>query len=503
MGTTLVAGFESTYLPAYGVDSLDVTDHARLWRQDLDDVRAAGVRHLRYPLRWQQIEREPGRFDWSHTDQVLNHLRDNGFVPIVDLVHHTTYPDWLQDGFRGPDFGPAMERYAEAVAVRYPWLPAYTLFNEPFATLFLAGHEGLWPPYDRGMPGFVRLLSSVLPALSASARCWRELLPDAHHVWVDTAEHHAGTGAQADYVRLANDRRHVALDLAIGHDLDPGTRPFLRQLVEAGGEHLLSLQPLQVDVLGLDYYCHSEWLYDDDGAHAPSPEPIGFAEVAQQYADRYGLPMMMSETNVRGLPTDQVTWLRYALEEYELAVERGLPMHGLCWFPQVDSADWDSLLARCAGRFDPVGVRALRQDGTRVRTELTAAWEAVAAGATSADLPAYRLQSPCDSQLASVVERLAHWPWQDPAGSQVVAPTVVSAPPASPVAECDEPDLVVVSHLRWPWVWQRPHHLVARLAAARAGSGARTFYAEEPVIGPVTVPELRSEELDGVTRVWL
>ena len=60
-----------------------------------------------------------------------------------------------------------------------------------------AGHEALWPPYERGAEGFVRLATSVLPALSTAAQCWAELLPDAHHVWVDTAEHHSGTGVQA------------------------------------------------------------------------------------------------------------------------------------------------------------------------------------------------------------------------------------------------------------------------------------------------------------------
>ena len=32
-----------------------------------------------------------------------------------------------------------------------------------------------------------------------------------------------------------------------------------------------------VDLLGLDYYPHSEWFYDDRGGHAPSPEPVGLA----------------------------------------------------------------------------------------------------------------------------------------------------------------------------------------------------------------------------------
>jgi glycosyltransferase involved in cell wall biosynthesis len=66
-----------------------------------------------------------------------------------------------------------------------------------------------------------------------------------------------------------------------------------------------------------------------------------------------------------------------------------------------------------------------------------------------------------------------------------------------------QPDLIVLSHLRWPWVWQRPQHLVSRLAARRAPAGARTYFVEEPVVGDVLEPRLATQELDGVTRVWL
>ncbi len=65
------------------------------------------------------------------------------------------------------------------------------------------------------------------------------------------------------------------------------------------------------------------------------------------------------------------------------------------------------------------------------------------------------------------------------------------------------PDLVVLSHLRWPWVWQRPHHLVSRLAAERAATGARTFFVEEPLTADVDAPRVASEQRDGITRVWL
>ena len=60
------------------------------------------------------------------------------------------------------------------------------------------------------------------------------------------------------------------------------------------------------------------------------------------------------------------------------------------------------------------------------------------------------------------------------------------------------PDLVVLSHLRWVFVWQRPQHLISRLARNR-----RTWFVEEPVVGDVDEPALRVAEHGSVTRVWL
>src|SRR3954468_7017806 len=62
---------------------------------------------------------------------------------------------------------------------------------------------------------------------------------------------------------------------------------------------------------------------------------------------------------------------------------------------------------------------------------------------------------------------------------------------------CDR-DLVVLSHLRWDWVWQRPQHLISRI-----GRGRRTWFVEQPVHAEVSAPRLRHVQADGVTRVWL
>ena len=59
--------------------------------------------------------------------------------------------------------------------------------------------------------------------------------------------------------------------------------------------------------------------------------------------------------------------------------------------------------------------------------------------------------------------------------------------------------LVVLSHLRWTWVWQRPQHLISRLAAGRP-----VLYVEEPVAVPdCPAPRIVSEAAGPVERVWL
>jgi glycosyltransferase involved in cell wall biosynthesis len=59
-------------------------------------------------------------------------------------------------------------------------------------------------------------------------------------------------------------------------------------------------------------------------------------------------------------------------------------------------------------------------------------------------------------------------------------------------------ELVVLSHLRWVWVRQRPQHLISRL-----GRGLPTSFVEEPWCEPSCArPGLRRESLGEVERIW-
>src|SRR5215203_3640781 len=132
-----IGGFESTFMPAHDVDVAELTHHIARREEDLDLMLACGVERLRYPVRWHLVEELPGAYDWTETDQVMEMLRRRGMTPIVDLVHHTSYPRWLTHGFADSRFAPAFLRYVKSFVRRYPDVRHYTLLNEPFSTLFL------------------------------------------------------------------------------------------------------------------------------------------------------------------------------------------------------------------------------------------------------------------------------------------------------------------------------------------------------------------------------
>ncbi len=64
-------------------------------------------------------------------------------------------------------------------------------------------------------------------------------------------------------------------------------------------------------------------------------------------------------------------------------------------------------------------------------------------------------------------------------------------------------ELIVLSHLRWDWVWQRPQQLMSRLGKAPART---TWFVEEPLTPAgveLTRNRLGTQQVDGLTRVWL
>lgn len=414
-----LTGFESTQIHGTGKDVLDGTHHIARWKHDLRLVKAAGITRLRYPAPWHRIERQRGVFDWRSMDEVLAHMRSEGLDPIVDPIHHTSFPEWIDKGFANPQFSELYQTFVEEFARRYPWVRRYTIFNEPFVTTLFCGKEGIWYPRARSRRTFVRMVANVGRAICGLSESLQRLVHGLELVHVDTCEHHTALDAASrERVAFLNHRRFLVHDLILGRIDD--THP-LHGYLRRNGLSRQELQwfrdhPARIDVLGLDYYPHSEHQHRSAGIRFISSAPRGFAQVAGDYIDRYGLPVLLAETNLKGFVTDRLSWMRHMLEECGKLVSVGTDFRGFCWFPFVDSTDWCSLVCRAEGMVDPVGIYWLDSGRwERHASELAECFGKLARGAMAVDeIPAYRFQPPWARNLEGFSRFMAHWRWIEP-----------------------------------------------------------------------------------------
>lgn len=420
-----LGAFESIKIYGSGQDVLATTKHEKYWQYDLEMLANAGIRELRYPVPWHRIEYEQGVWDWSWIDGPMQLMQRMGLRPIVDPLHHVSFPDWLRNGFAHAEFPRFYARFVKKVAQRYPWVDRYTVFNEPLPTLVLCSQMGKWYPYHQSDQEFVAMAANAARALSLASAELRKLNPRIQLVHIDSCEHHRALEPQAEeWVQHLNCRRFLFHDLALGHlNADHALAPYLReQGLTEDERRWFEDHPAPFDILGLDYYAHSEmeWRWNaEDGSPVhcfPCCHPRGFAEVAGDYVRRYNTPVMLSETNIGGTVTDRITWLKFMEEQAEILAQR-TEFIGFCWFPSIDATDWCSLCTRADHILSPMGIWSLEGDGRKRRSSELSDWYIRLANgrATAADLPAYYPLPPLNRDLGGYLRLMSHWEhWLEP-----------------------------------------------------------------------------------------
>jgi hypothetical protein len=106
----------------YGPGSLD---------DRLAQLDALGVDVVRVTLDWRATEPTKGADDWARADMLLNGLHDHGIAPVVTLYGT---PRWANGG-RSENWAPrnkwTFAGFARRVALRYPFVRMWTIWNEP------------------------------------------------------------------------------------------------------------------------------------------------------------------------------------------------------------------------------------------------------------------------------------------------------------------------------------------------------------------------------------
>ncbi len=514
------AGIECSFIPHLNVDQFQWTQHDRFWKEDFkraaDDLH---IKYLRYAFPWHVLESEPGKFDFSYSDQRLEEMEKLGIEPLLDVMHFGT-PTWLSQSVGDPEFPEALERFTQALVERYrgkvrTWCP----MNEPLVQALFSGDFGFWPPHARKWRGYMPVLSRVIQGVSRSIRAIRRAMPEATVLLCDAAEHFKTREPSLEAeVALRNERRFLAMDLLLGRVNHQ--HPLYSWLTSYGfGEQdldWLNRHPQGPDVLGLDYYPHSDWQLE---ASASGPRqrradtPLGFAGVANQYYQRYGIPLMLTETSIEGAVMNREMWLDQMLNWVSQLRGEGVPMLGFFWWPLIDQVDWDGALTHHIGKIHNVGLyKLIRQaDGTlsRQATPMVRMFREVVAGGTErvgelthlvqpatldlqedqgpvlgvalADAMARSGQSAGDSQSIAAAPAGGG---NGQTGTTKVAAAASAAPARRSGWESQDKSakstgrygILVFSHLRWGFVWQRPQQFLSRFAKKHT-----ILFVEEPM----------------------
>jgi dTDP-4-dehydrorhamnose reductase len=346
---------------------------------DLDAVAGLGFHKLRYPVLWEHVAPDrPGACDWRWHDERLGRLRDLGMTPIAGLVHHgggPRYTDLLDPGF--PEL---LAAQAGRTARRYPWIRSWTPVNEPLTTARFSGLYGHWHPHGRDEASFLRILANECRAVLLSMRAIRRAVPDAELVQTEDLGKTFSTAPLAYQAADENERRWLSLDLLCGR-VDRA-HPWWPRLRAAGvAERELDdfragdLGPM---VIGVNYYITSERFLDHrlalypphlhggngrdgyadiEAARGPLPphEATGWEPRLREVWERYGpTPLAVTEAHIGWCPEhEQVRWLLDAWDAAATLRAEGADLRAVTVWSLLGAVDWNSLLTRKAGHYEP------------------------------------------------------------------------------------------------------------------------------------------------------
>ena len=453
------------------LDMARASGHLQRLSEDYAAAARLGLGTVRESIGWRLAETAPQTWDLKRAEGMARCAKDHGLQVLWSLMHYGTPPDVsLFDDALIPRFAAFGAEVARKLGPLSDEGPVYSLINEIGFLAWAASETSLiWPyrraasssrlegaeddeqhpddKHDTRRSGYAvkrRLVRAALAAMEAI----RSIDPRARFLHIEPIVHICAPVGRDELQPLADtiaDYQWQVWDLLCGK-LEP----------QLGG------CAAALDLIGVNHYHSSQWEAQTEARLnwlPPDARRRSPAALLAQTWQRYGRPLLVAETSHVG--EGRAAWLDYIAGAVAEARAQGTPVAGVCLYPLVDRPDWDHASRwHRSGLFDvlpPRGEDSSRPEEDHCHPELE--FERVAH-------PAY-------------LSALTRWQCRLP---HTVEPTM--------------PALIVFSHLRWGFVFQRPQHLMVRLAR-----NYRIIFIEEPVQAEGAPAWQRSDPAPGV-EVW-
>lgn len=417
----------------HAVDMNSCTAHDLYVDEDYASLRQFGILTVRESLGWRVAHARHG-YDFSRAMRRARCARRHGIQILWTLCHYGLPPDCspLHNDFvdRCADFCAAAAR---AVLRWQYYTPVFSPINEiSFFTWALTSTDLFGSALRGAEPAAVK--SRLIDAARAAAHAIRNVAPDAVVLLTDPA----------CYVAPASDGQPAITAAAAGTAAQ----------YEAWDALLEPADGSAPTVVGINYYHANQWEHGSqqrlDWASGDARRRP-FRELLQDTARRYERPLLIAETSHVG--AGRADWLLHIAQECAAAIDAGVDLRGICLYPIVDRPDWND-----TAHWHKSGLWDVRLERKRGRLRHTRILDQLYAQGLR------RAQALCQRVPRSSL----------PPKKETTMRTRGSAAP--PIDTVDLLPLVVYSHLRWGSVFQRPQHLMSRLAKQMP-----VIFVEEPV----------------------
>lgn len=329
-------GFESCYTlneHRKRMDMLHDTRHDVHCREDYKLLKNVGIYTIREGLAWYQIDKGDGKYDFSRFTPIMEIAREEG-MQVIWSLNHFDFPEDLDP--YSPEFIPRFATYAvEAIKIirQYNENTIYLIpFNEISFISWICGDIGVWHPYahGRGMEMKIQLVKAVIAVVQAIKAADSNVQfihtdPIMRRIALSNANY-----AIRRYVRDFNEIIYQAWDMITG-----------KMMPELGGK------PEYMDIVGLNYYISNQDVVkklpksggiETYHLNMRSRLRVGFDVMLEKVYERYQKPMLITETGSYG--NIRMPWWRRLLKDIDAALEKKLPLLGVCSYPIIDRPDW-------------------------------------------------------------------------------------------------------------------------------------------------------------------
>jgi len=284
-------------------------------------------------------------------------------------------------------FSDGLEKFARIVAERYPWVDAYTPVNEPLTTARFAALYGHWHPHLKNDRSFVQAFLQECRAIVLAMRAIRKVRPDAELIQTEDLGQTHSTQKLEYQKNFENERRWATFDLLCGR-LD-SSHPIWEFLLSVGADESDLKWFLDhrcpPDVLGINYYVTSErWLdhrlsryplqshggngndryADVEAVRVSEAELAGPETLLHQAWRRFSQPLAITEAHLGCTRDEQLRWMNDVWDGAERARDSGVDVQAVTAWSLLGSFDWDSLVTRRQGHYEP-GAFDVRRDPPR------------------------------------------------------------------------------------------------------------------------------------------